>query len=154
MRKAPIKIGILDVPFEPERQLTEFREGVGDVGAIVSFIGVVRVEGGTRSLTLSHYPGYTEKRIGEIVEDALGRFSLSSVLVLHRVGCMEPKEPIVLVATAATHRRAAFEGADFLMDYLKSAAPFWKKEQGTESNIWIEPTERDIADRKRWEGRS
>lgn len=142
---------VLADPFDPEAELRAFREGLADAGAIAMFTGLVREEGGVGALTLSHYPRYTEKCIGEIVERAKERFGLVSSLVLHRVGRMEPREPIVLVATAALHRRAAFEAADYLMDYLKSAAPFWKLEEREDGSDWIEPTDKDIEDRKRWE---
>ena len=143
---------VTDAPFDPEARLAAFRAGAGDVGAVVSFTGVCRADAGVRTtLTLSHYPGYTERRIAEIAEGASERFDLAAALVVHRVGTMAPGEPIVLVATAAAHRRAAFEAADMLMDYLKSAAPFWKKQDGPDGARWIEPTAQDVEDRKRWE---
>ena len=122
----------------------------GETGAVVTFAGIVRGSGDL-SLTLQHYPGYTERKIGEIATRAIGRFGLDSLLVRHRVGTMRPGETIVFVAAAGAHRREAFEACDFMMDYLKSAAPFWKQETVNRESRWIEPTARDIADRQRWE---
>lgn len=148
---SPVVIEVLEAPFVPETRLQGFRESLADVGALVSFTGVVRAEKTTDALILSHYPRYTEKKIAEIVGEARQRFGLSAVLVLHRVGRMVPGEPIVLVAAASAHRREAFEGATYLMDYLKSTAPFWKKEEGAQGARWIEPRADDIENRERWE---
>lgn len=144
-------VAVLPMPFDPEDALSAFRRGLGDAGAIVSFTGVVRAEKDVQALTLSHYPGYTEKQIAKIAARARRRFALIDALVMHRVGRMAPGEPIVLVAAAAAHRRAAFDAADYLMDYLKSAAPFWKQEETAETRRWIEPTKADLDDRRRWE---
>ncbi len=144
-------VAILDQALAPEPLLRTFRGGLSDVGALVSFTGIVRADGGVRALTLSHYPRYTEKQIAAFIRIARERFDLTAAGVWHRVGTMTPGEPIVLVAVAALHRRAAFEGADYVMDYLKSAAPFWKKEERADGSHWIEPTAQDLADRQRWE---
>ena len=144
-------IRLTDQPFDPGAQLTAFSQGRTETGAIASFTGIARAEkGSTAILELEAYPGFTEAEIGKIADQARARFSLHDLAILHRVGKIAPGEPIVFVATAASHRRAAFEACDFLMDYLKSKAPFWKKEHGPQGERWIEPTAQDHADRERW----
>jgi len=138
--------------FDPGALLTDFCRGRSEVGAVASFTGIARAEAGaTAILELEAYPGFTEAEIGRIAETARTRFGLADLLILHRVGKIAPGEPIVFVATAASHRRAAFEACDYLMDYLKSRAPFWKKEHGPAGERWIEPHARDHADLTRWE---
>ena len=145
-------IRLLDKPFEPGAALTRFCQGRTETGAVASFIGIARGEAGeTTALELDAYPGFTEARIAEIAVMATERFLLQDLLILHRVGKIAPGEPIVLVATAASHRREAFEACDFLMDYLKSRAPFWKKEYGFSGERWVEPTARDLDDVARWD---
>jgi molybdopterin synthase catalytic subunit len=139
-------------PFDPGAMLSEFCRGRTEVGAVASFTGIARAEAGaTTILELEAYPGFTEAEIGKIAARARERFGLAEVLILHRVGRIAPGEPIVFVATAAGHRREAFEACDYLMDYLKSRAPFWKKEHGPAGERWIEPHARDHADIARWE---
>jgi molybdopterin synthase catalytic subunit len=139
-------------PFEPGALLTGFSAGRRETGAVVSFTGLARGSGGqVQTLELEAYPGFTDAEIGRMAEAARDRFALDDVLVVHRIGPIAPGEAIVFVATAAAHRRAAFEAADQLMDYLKSRAPFWKKEVGPDGARWIEPTERDLADAGRWD---
>jgi molybdopterin synthase catalytic subunit len=138
-------------PFDPGALLTEFCRDRTEVGAVATFTGLARAEAGaTTILELEAYPGFTETEIDKVAARARARFGLLDVLILHRVGRIAPGEPIVFVATAAGHRRAAFEACDFLMDYLKSKAPFWKKEHGPDGERWIEPTAQDHADRERW----
>jgi molybdopterin synthase catalytic subunit len=139
-------------PFDPGALLSAFTRGRTESGAVVSFTGLARAEqGATETLELEAYEGFTEQAIQEIAEAAFQRFQLDDVLVLHRVGPIAPGEAIVFVAAAAAHRRAAFEAADQLMDYLKSRAPFWKKNVGPDGAArWIEPTDRDRADAERW----
>ncbi len=137
-------------PFEPGALLTGFCAGRSETGAVVSFTGLTR-GGEVRRLELEAYPGFTEAEIGRIAEAARTRFSLHDLMIVHRIGEIAPGEAIVFVATAAAHRREAFEAADHLMDYLKSRAPFWKKEHGPDGARWIEPTERDHADAARWD---
>jgi molybdopterin synthase catalytic subunit len=138
--------------FDPGALLSDFCQGRSEVGAVASFTGIARAEAGaTTLLELEAYPGFTEAAIGRIAEQARERFGLADLLVLHRVGKITPGEPIVFVATAANHRREAFEACDYLMDYLKSRAPFWKKEHGPAGERWIEPHARDHADIARWE---
>ena len=139
-------------PFDPGALLTSFCRGRAETGAVVSFTGLARASGGeTLQLELEAYPGFTDAEIGRIAEAAVTRFSLHDVLIVHRIGRIAPGEAIVFVATASGHRREAFEAADQLMDYLKSRAPFWKKEHGPDGARWIEPTARDIADAERWD---
>jgi molybdopterin synthase catalytic subunit len=139
-------------PFDPGALLTDFCQGRSETGAVVSFTGLARASAGeTLQLELEAYPGFTDAEIGRIAEAAGARFSLHDVLIVHRIGRIAPGEAIVFVATASGHRREAFEAADQLMDYLKSRAPFWKKEHGPHGARWIEPTPRDLTDAERWD---
>lgn len=146
-------IRIADAPFDPESELAAFRSGLANAGGMVSFLGLVRGRAGEADVTalhLQHYPGMTEKGIAAFATEAAERWPLEALLVIHRVGAMAPGEPIVLVATASAHRRAAFEAADFLMDYLKSRAMFWKREERPDGSEWIEPRDEDYSDAERW----
>lgn len=139
-------------PFDPGALLTGFCQDRSETGAVVSFTGLARASAGeTLQLELEAYPGFTDAEIGRIAQAAVARFSLHDVLIVHRIGLIAPGEAIVFVATASSHRREAFEAADHLMDYLKSRAPFWKKEHGPDGARWIEPTPRDLADAERWD---
>lgn len=145
-------IRLADAPFDPGQALADFCRGRTETGAVASFTGLARAESGRTSvLELEAYPGFTEKAIALHEAAARERFGLQDVLIIHRTGAIPPGEAIVFVATAAAHRRAAFEACDFLMDYLKSRAPFWKKETGPGGARWIEPTDRDRDDLARWE---
>jgi molybdopterin synthase catalytic subunit len=145
-------IRLTDQSFDPGALLSDFCRGRSETGAVATFTGLARAEGGRAAqLELEAYPGFTESEIGRIADKAVARFGLDDVLVTHRIGMIAPGEPIVLVATAASHRRAAFEACDYLMDYLKSRAPFWKKEHGPDGARWIEPKPQDHADIARWE---
>jgi len=145
-------IRLSDQAFDPGALLSDFCRDRAEVGAVASFTGIARAEAGaTTVLELEAYPGFTEAEIGRIAEQARTRFGLMDLLILHRVGRIAPGEPIVFVATAAAHRREAFEGCDYLMDYLKSRAPFWKKEHGPGGERWVEPRAEDHADIARWE---
>jgi molybdopterin synthase catalytic subunit len=145
-------IRLTQAPFDPGLALGEFCRDRQETGAVASFTGIARAERGrTDILELEAYPGFTEREIGRHEAAAVARFGLQDVLIIHRIGPIPPGEAIVFVATAAPHRRAAFEGCDFLMDYLKSRAPFWKKETGPDGARWIEPTDRDRDDLARWE---
>ena len=147
-----MKVLIQAEPFEPGALLAEFTAGRSDVGAVVSFTGLARADSGDETrLELEAYPGFTERRIEEIARDAIARFSLLDLFILHRTGEMKPGDAIVFVAAAARHRREAFEAADFMMDYLKSRAPFWKKESGPDGGRWIEPTAQDRDNAARWD---
>jgi molybdopterin synthase catalytic subunit len=148
-------IRLTDRPFEPGVLVTDFCRDRSETGAVASFVGLARAErGGTQILELQAYPGFTEKEIGKIAETARERFDLHDLSIVHRIGRIAPGEAIVFVATAAGHRREAFEACDFLMDYLKSRAPFWKKETGPDGERWIEPRDQDHADIARWETKS
>lgn len=139
-------------PFDPGALLTEFCRGRSETGAVATFTGLARAEAGAAiALELEAYPGFTEAEIGKVAERARSRFALDDFEILHRIGKIAPGEAVVFVATAARHRRAAFEACDFLMDYLKSKAPFWKKEHGPGGARWVEPRAEDHADLKRWE---
>jgi molybdopterin synthase catalytic subunit len=145
-------ISLSEAPFDPGALLSQFAQGRREVGAVATFTGLARAEAGsTAVLELEAYPGFTEAEIGKIAEQARVRFALDDLLIRHRIGRIAPGEPIVFVATATRHRRAAFEACDFLMDYLKSRAPFWKKEHGPDGARWIEPRDQDHADIARWE---
>ena len=124
------------------------------VGAVVMFSGVVRDNADNPRLlamTLEHYPGMTEMEISTIIEEAKGRWPLASVRVIHRVGRLLPEENIVFVGTASAHRQAAFESAAFIMDYLKTKAPFWKKEETEQGANWVDARETDEDALRRWE---
>tara|TARA_Y100000389_G_C17124449_1_gene347096 strand:+ start:146 stop:592 length:447 start_codon:yes stop_codon:yes gene_type:complete len=138
--------------FDFSAEIKNFSETLGNIGALVTFTGIVR---GQKSNTLDymfieHYPGMTETQIKLIVEEAFKRWEICDVLVIHRYGKLEPGEPIMMVATAAEHRREAFEAAEYLMDYLKSRAPFWKKEVLNGEESWVEATSEDEASLSRW----
>ena len=138
-------------PFDPGAELSGFSRDRSDVGAIVSFTGVVRNDGGTlERMEIEHYPGMTEQAIAGIVAEAESRWPLSDVLVIHRHGSLAPGEVIMMVATASSHRAAAFVAADFLMDYLKSRAPFWKKEITASGASWVQAKNADETALQRW----
>ncbi len=136
--------------FDPEVELAGFRRWpqCAGAGAIVSFTGLVRGE--ADGLTLSHYPGFTELQIEKMAQQAMQRWSLLGYKIIHRIGDMRPQDPIVFIAAASPHRRAAFEAVDFIMDYLKSQAAFWKQETRGGETRWIEPRCEDMRDLKRW----
>ena len=137
--------------FDPGAELNAFSKGVGNAGAVVSFTGVVRdVAGGLSAMEIEHYPGMTEKAIAAIVDEAKSRWSLADALVIHRYGRLEAGEVIMMVATASRHRVDAFQAAEFLMDYLKSRAPFWKKELTRDGAEWVEARDEDEAALDRW----
>ncbi len=140
--------------FDIGAEIETLRAGRTDMGAIVSFTGTVRdtAKGEAISLmTLEHYPGMTEKELERIEAEANERWPLQASLIVHRYGPMKPGENIVLVVTASPHRQAAFEAAQFLMDFLKTDAPFWKKEDGPDGGDWVDARESDDDARKRWE---
>ncbi len=137
--------------FDAGAELNAFSAGHIGVGAVVSFTGIVRDVGGSlQEMIIEHYPGMTEKAIGKIVDEAVARWSLTDALVIHRYGALKTGEQIMMVATASAHRAAAFEAADFLMDYLKSRAPFWKKEVTEEGAAWVAAKDEDEDALGRW----
>ena len=145
-------VTLTDTPFEPGGLVTAFCADRRETGAVATFVGLARAEGGqAAALELEAYPGFTDTAIREFAQRALDRFGLQDVHIVHRTGRIAPGEAIVFVATAAAHRREALEACDFLMDYLKSRAPFWKKEHGPGGARWIEPTDRDRTDAERWD---
>ena len=136
---------------DPAALLAGFCVGREDVGAVVSFTGRVRRDGDTAALELEAYPALAQAEIARVAAQVTARHGLIDLLVRHRTGRMAPGEPIVFVAAAAAHRRAAFEGADQMMDWLKSRAPFWKKAHGPADARWIEPRAQDLDDAARWD---
>ncbi|ABI78483.1 molybdopterin converting factor, subunit 2 [Hyphomonas neptunium ATCC 15444] len=148
-------IRLTDTPFDPGDELTRFTATAAGSGAIVSFTGLVRGQskgGAVQSLFLQAYSPLTERGIAQAAEEARTRWALTGLSILHRTGKMAPEDAIVFVATAAPHRRSAFEAADFLMDYLKTQAVFWKKEVTEAGDQWIEPRPEDYTDAARWAG--
>lgn len=144
---------ISDAVIDAPALLRAFEASTGDAGAIVTFSGQVRPtasDAEVTSLFLQAYPAMTEAGIREAIEAATARWPVSEPLVVHRTGEMVPGDTIVFVAVAARHRRAAFEAADFLMDYLKTQAVFWKRENTDQGSTWIEPRSADYQDAKRW----
>lgn len=142
--------------FDVAAEVARLTQGRADVGAVVTFTGLCRDEAGTLSaLELEHYPGMAEAEIARIAGEAIERWPLAGITAIHRFGRIRPGENIVLVVAVSTHRQAAFEAASFLMDYLKSRAPFWKKEHridGSEGG-WVDAKESDEIAAARWAGR-
>lgn len=137
--------------FDAGAELNAFAKDRPDVGAIVTFTGVVRdVAGGLQEMEIEHYPGMTVKAIESIAAQAAERWSLADVLVIHRYGLLRATDPIMMVATASKHRADAFAAADFLMDYLKSRAPFWKKETTGDGAAWVAAKDEDEVALDRW----
>jgi len=149
-----IEITVQEAPFDPGAELARFGAGHAEVGAIVTFSGLVRADGGLIALEIEHYPGMTEKALTEIATTARTRWDLAGVRVIHRFGALTVGEQIMMVATAARHRRAAFEAADFLMDFLKSRAPFWKKEIRGSGASWVAAKDSDEDALARWSPRA
>jgi len=144
-----IAIDVREADFDPAAELAAL-EALGG-GAVASFTGIVRGDGGLVSLRLDHYPAMTQQQIGRIVEEATARWPLLGVRIIHRVGEMHPGERIVFVGTASSHRQAALEACAFLIDWLKSAAPFWKKESFADGTTrWVEARQEDDAAMARW----
>jgi molybdopterin synthase catalytic subunit len=140
--------------FDLNAEVAALTAGRRDIGAVVSFAGLCRDEGGTlAALELEHYPGMAEAEIGRVAAQAAERWPLQGLVAIHRYGLIRPGEQIVLVAAASAHRRAAFEAAEFLMDYLKTRAPFWKREHLLDGSTggWVEAKVEDDAAAKRWD---
>jgi molybdopterin synthase catalytic subunit len=140
--------------FDPRSEFAEFLAGLDGPGAVVSFVGLARATS-TRGevverLFLDHHPTLTARSVREIADSARERFAVSAIRIVHRYGEVPAGDAIVFVAAASSHRRAAFEAADYLMDRLKTDAVFWKREDTGAGSTWIEPTEADRADAKRW----
>ena len=137
--------------FDAGAELNAFSAQAAGVGAVVSFTGLVRDNGGALSMMeIEHYPGMTEKAIAAMMDQAAARWALVDALVIHRFGRLAGADPIMMVAVASKHRVDAFEAAEFLMDYLKSRAPFWKKEISATGGAWVAARDEDEAALKRW----
>jgi molybdopterin synthase catalytic subunit len=148
-------IRVQNMPFDVGQELANLRQGRRDVGGVALFIGTVREMNEGRNvstLTLEHYPGMTERALTEIAAEAMQRWPLQDCLVIHRYGTMDVGEDIVLVITLSEHRDAAFAACQFLMDWLKTKAPFWKLEQGREGDAWVDAKSSDDAAAARWGG--
>lgn len=138
-------------PFDYGAECAAFAAAVEGAGAVVTFLGVVRDDGGRLSrMEIEHYPGMTESALVAISADAAARWPLTASLIIHRHGALMPGEPIMMVATASRHREAAFQAAEFLMDYLKSRAPFWKKEFSPDGAEWVAAKDSDETALGRW----
>ena len=146
-----VRIDVQTEPFDAGALLNDFTAETKGAGAVVSFSGIVRdIAGGLDAMEIEHYPGMTEKALGKIATDAAERWDLAGVMVVHRYGRLTADAPIMMVLTAARHRVAAFEAAEFLMDYLKSRAPFWKKELSGGSAEWVAARDEDEDALSRW----
>jgi molybdopterin synthase catalytic subunit len=150
-----VTIRIQEADFDVAREIAALTQSRTDIGAVVTFSGICRSgqeagEGTIAALTLEHYSGMAEAEIGRHVTQALSRWPLTGVTVIHRVGRITPGENIVMVLTASAHRQAAFAAAEFLMDYLKANAPFWKREEAAGGARWIEARSHDDAAAARW----
>ena len=137
--------------FDISAEIARLTSGRTDIGAIVTFTGTVRDQDGAVSeMALEHYPGMTERELARIEAEACARWPLQASLIVHRYGTLKPGDNIVLVVTASEHRDAAFDAAKFLMDYLKTSAPFWKRETGPGGSRWVEASSSDATARTRW----
>lgn len=144
-------VRVQSAPFDFGQEAQCFAAETSGAGAVVTFTGIVRdTDIGLDHMLIEHYPGMTEAALSEIEAEAMTRWSLEKALILHRYGPMRPGEMIMMVATAARHRASAFEAAEFLMDYLKSRAPFWKKEFSKDGATWVEAKDSDEAALTRW----
>lgn len=149
-----MKIAVQCEDFDVNVELARMRESRHDLGALVSFVGLVRDVNDGESvsrLTLEHYPGMTEKALQAIVAEATSRWAVLDATVIHRVGSLQASEQIVLVAVASAHRDQAFKACEFIMDYLKTQAPFWKKEQTVSGERWLDDRASDHEAQKRWQ---
>jgi molybdopterin synthase catalytic subunit len=153
MSKCFIEVRVQKDDFDLGKEVARLRAGDPRIGAVVSFVGTVRDlnEGAeVAELELEHYPGMTERSLADIVEQARARWPLYGALVVHRVGPMKPLEQIVLVAVSGAHRGEAFAACEFIMDYLKTEAPFWKKEQTPEGARWVDARVSDDTAKAKW----
>jgi molybdopterin synthase catalytic subunit len=146
-----MRLSVQEAAFDLGAEANRFSHDLKGAGAVVTFSGLVRDNGGQlTAMEIEHYPGMTEKAISAIMEEAVARWSLADALVIHRYGVLRSGEPIMMVATAASHRADAFAAAEFLMDYLKSRAPFWKKEISANGADWVAAKDSDEAALTRW----
>jgi molybdopterin synthase catalytic subunit len=140
--------------FDIGAEIARLKAGRSDIGAVVAFLGTVRDRAGDRAveeMTLEHYPGMTERELERIEAEVCVRWPLEACVIVHRTGTLKPSDNIVLVLTASAHREAAFKAAEFLMDYLKTRAPFWKRESGPDGSRWVEADASDEAATDRWD---
>jgi len=147
------EIRIQSTPFDPFAEQDALRRGQAQVGALVAFVGLMRDinEGANvRAMSLEHYPGMTERALAKIAAEAQRRWSLEGIRIVHRVGRLEPQDPIVLVAVSSRHRGDAFRACELIIDYLKTDAPFWKKEETESGEHWVEARETDEEARAGW----
>jgi molybdopterin synthase catalytic subunit len=150
-----VTVRVQEADFDVGAELTALRAGDARVGALASFVGLVRDindGAGVAEMTLEHYPGMTEKALDAIVAEARARWDIYAALVIHRVGPLRPCDQIVLVAVTSAHRGEAFAACEFIMDYLKTRAPFWKREVTSDGARWVDARETDDAAAARWEG--
>ena len=146
-----MRLSVQEAAFDLGAEANRFSHDLKGVGAVVTFSGLVRDNGGQlTAMEIEHYPGMTEKSISAIMDEAVARWGLADALVIHRYGVLRSGEPIMMVATAASHRADAFAAAEFLMDYLKSRAPFWKKEISANGADWVAAKDSDEAALTRW----
>ena len=147
------RVVVQTADFDLGAELAALRAGDAGIGAVASFIGTVRDRNdglGVSSLQLEHYPGMTERAIESMIDEAMKRFDIRGARVIHRVGLLQPQDQIMMVAVASAHRGQAFQACEFLMDYLKTQAPFWKKEQTPEGARWVDARSSDDAAIARW----
>jgi molybdopterin synthase catalytic subunit len=156
-----MSVSVQEADFDAGAEIAALSAGREDVGAVASFVGLVRADkaadestagGAVRTMTLEHYAGMTEKALEAIVAEARGRWDVFGVRVIHRVGRLLPGDRIVLVAVASAHRGEAFAACEFIMDYLKTKAPFWKKEETPQGGRWVDARASDDHAAERWEG--
>jgi molybdopterin synthase catalytic subunit len=147
-----MQIRVQSEPFDMGAEANAFAQSATGAGAIVTFTGITRdnAAGDLAVMEIEHYPGMTERALTDIAEQAMTRWQLTDCLVIHRYGALAPSDPIMMVATASRHRADAFAAAEFLMDYLKSRAPFWKKEITKSGKSWVSARAEDEAALKRW----
>ena len=147
-----MRIQVQEEDFNIAEVNRELCAGRSDVGALASFIGLVRdmPQNRLQKMTLEHYPGMTEKSLGKIAETALQRWKILDIAIIHRVGELKPADQIVLVSVVSAHRKAAFAACEFIMDYLKTDAPFWKKETNEQGENWVEAKSSDNEARGKW----
>jgi molybdopterin synthase catalytic subunit len=148
-------VRVQEADFDVSAELAALRQGDARIGALATFVGVVRDMNdgsGVSEMTLEHYPGMTEKALEAIVIEAKGRWNIFDALVIHRVGRLLPTEQIVFVAVSGAHRGETFAACEFIMDYLKTRAPFWKREVTAEGARWVDARETDDTAAKRWQG--
>ena len=147
------RVSIREADFDLSAEVVALRAGDPGVGAVVSFVGTVREfsDGqGVLGMELEHYPGMTEAAIEAMIDQAMARFDILAARVVHRIGALQPMDQIVLVAVSSAHRGQAFQACEFLMDYLKTQAPFWKKESTADGSHWVDARSGDDAALKRW----